>query len=119
MELEIKQANKHTYQEFISKLNKMQSGHVKPSCPTCNRHFDTNSEVDDLKKDLEKEIKKIPGKVHSIQNKLQRAIERQEKLQTLLPEKKQTDEMKLEVEEKRRTIGDMERNLKTLEEQVE
>ena len=96
----------------------MQSAHVKPSCPTCNRHFDKNSEVEDLKKELEKDIKKIPGKVHSIQNKLQRAIERQEKLQTLLPEKKQTDEMKVEVEAKRRAIVDIEKNLKTLEEEV-
>ena len=56
-ELEVKQANKHSFQEMINKINKMQSSHVKPSCPTCNRHFDSNSEVNDLKRNLENDIK--------------------------------------------------------------
>ena len=117
-ELEIKQANKHSFQEMINKLNKMQSSHVKPSCPTCNRHFDSNSEVSDLKRNLENDIKKIPSKVLSIQNKLQKATQRYDKLQVLLPEKKQTDEMKIDVQRQITTIENMDKNLKNIEEQV-
>ena len=117
-ELEVKQANKHSFQEMINKLNKMQSSHVKPSCPTCNRHFDSNSEVSDLKRNLENDIKKIPSKVLSIQNKLQKATQRYDKLQVLLPEKKQTDEMKIDVQRQITTIENMDKNLKNIEEQV-
>ena len=117
-ELEVKQANKYSFQEMINKLNKMQSSHVKPSCPTCNRHFDSNSEVNDLKRNLENDIKKIPSKALSIQNKLQKATQRYDKLQVLLPEKKQTDEMKMDVQQLIRTTKQMENNLKRIEEQV-
>ena len=116
--LEVKQANKHSFQEMINKLNKMQSSHVKPSCPTCNRHFDTNSEANDLKRDLENDIKKIPSKVQSIQNKLQKATQRYDKLQVFLPEKKQTDEMKIDVQRQIRTTEEMENNLKRIDVQV-
>ncbi len=47
--------------------------------------------------DLNDEIKKIPGKVQSLQARLKRAEVRQEKLQALLPDKKQADLLKTEV----------------------
>jgi len=63
----------------------------KPHCPTCNRAFEKDSDVTALKEDLNDEIKKIPGKVQNLQSKLKRAEEREKKLQSLLPDKKQAD----------------------------
>ena len=47
--------------------------------------------------DLESEIKKIPGKVASLQAKLKRAVVKQDKLQALLPDKRNADELRREV----------------------
>jgi DNA repair exonuclease SbcCD ATPase subunit len=69
----------------------------KTCCPTCNRPFDNDSDVQNLLEDLESEIKRIPGKVQNLQAKLNRADAKQEKLQSLLPDKKQADQLKLEV----------------------
>ena len=68
----------------------------KPCCPTCNRAFEKDSEVKSLIEDLEGEIKKIPSKVQSLQAKLKRALVKQDKLQALLPDKKQADILKKE-----------------------
>ena len=70
LELEVKQANKYTYQEMIDKINKMQKSSNRSCCPTCNRNFDSQSEANQVKKELENDIKRIPSKVQSIQNKL-------------------------------------------------
>ena len=53
--------------------------------------------MESLLEDLESEIKKIPSKVQSLQAKMKRAGVKQEKLQALLPDKKQTEELKREV----------------------
>ncbi len=69
----------------------------KPHCPTCNRCFEKDFEAAALIQELNDEIKKIPGKVQSLQAKLKRAEVRLEKLQALLPDKKQADLIKTEV----------------------
>jgi len=118
LELEIKQANKYTYQELIDKINKMQLSSSTPCCPTCNRIFDTPSEANDVKRELENDIKRIPSKVHSIQNKLEKLVKKVDKLQSLLPEKKQTDEMKKEVSDKRKLIVNLDKAIKKSDEQL-
>ncbi len=50
-----------------------------------------------LLEELENEIKRIPSKVQSLQAKLKRAVAKQDRLQSLLPDKKQADELKREV----------------------
>lgn len=69
----------------------------KPCCPTCSRPFEKDSEVEALLEDLESEIKKIPSKVQNLQAKLKRAVAKLDKLQSLFPDKKQSDELKREV----------------------
>ena len=118
LELEIKQANKYTYQELIDKINKMQLSSSTPCCPTCNRIFETPSEANDVKRELENDIKRIPSKVHSIQNKLNKLVKKVDKLQSLLPEKKQTDEMKKEVSDKRKLIVNLDKAIKKSDEQL-
>ena len=95
-ELQSKEANKFTFAEFADRLTGMKdNAAVKPSCPTCNRHFDHHSQVDELIQELRQEVTKIPSKVQSIRKKLDRAQAKMEQLQELLPEKKHTDELKV------------------------
>ena len=95
-ELQAKEANKFTFADFAERLTGMkENAAVKPSCPTCNRHFDTHSQVDQLVQELRQEVAKIPSKVQSIKKKLDRAQTKTDKLQELLPEKKHTDELKV------------------------
>ena len=118
LELEVKQANKYTYQEFVDKINKMQASSSKSCCPTCNRNFDSQTEANEVKRELENDIKRIPSKVQSIQNKLQKLTKRFDEFQSLLPEKKQTEEMKNDVDEKRKTIANLDRGIKMTDQQL-
>ena len=118
LELEVKQANKYTYQEFIDKINKMQASSSKSCCPTCNRNFDSQTEANEVKRELENDIKRIPSKVQSIQNKLLKLTKRFDKFQSLLPEKKQTDEMKNDLLEKRKNIANLDRAIKMTDQQL-
>ena len=118
LELEVKQANKYTYQEFINKISKMQSTSGKPCCPTCNRNFDNQAEANDVKRELENSIKRIPQKVQSIQNKLEKSTKRYDKMQTLLPEKKQTDEMKSDISDKTKAVANLDRLIRKNDEQL-
>merc|ERR1712141_981901 len=58
LELEVKQANKYTFQEFIDKIDKMQISSNQSCCPTCNRNFDSKNEANEVKRDLENSIKR-------------------------------------------------------------
>ena len=118
LELEIKQANKFTYQEFIDKINKMQLSSNTPCCPTCNRPFESPTEANDVKRELENDIKRIPSKVRSIQNKLVEKEQKRDKMQNLLPEKKLTDEMKQDVAEKRKLVINLDKIIKKTDEQL-
>merc|ERR1712228_670015 len=118
LELEVKQANKYTFQEFIDKIDKMQISSNQACCPTCNRNFDSKYEANEVKRDLENSIKRIPSKVQSIQNRLERLVKRCEKLQAMLPEKKQTDEMKVEVQQKKKDIASLDKAIKKSDDEL-
>lgn len=112
-DLEAKQANKFTFQEFIEKLegNSHRGSSLafsqKPACPTCHRHFDKASEVEDLKQELQDEIRRIPSKVRSLETKLRLAQEKLETLTSLMPEKAQADEMEASIADKQAWLKNM------------
>jgi len=118
-ELQSKEANKFTFREFVGRLEAMKGSHsVQPSCPTCHRHFEETSQVDDLIGELTREVDKIPAKVNSIQKKLDRSKRRLEQLQDLLPEKRQTDELKDKLKDIRDKVSGHDRDLKELADKV-
>ena len=57
-------------------------------------------------------MEKIPSKVQSIKKKLDRSQAKVDKLQELLPEKKQTDELIVKLAEMETTLADLDRNMK-------
>lgn len=118
-ELQVKEANKFTYQEFIDRLKRMStSSDCKTACPTCSRPFDTSQEVDEVIDELATEIEKIPTKVRSMRTKLEKAEARLERLQRLYPDKKQADTLQEEIEDKKAALTSLEASLKKLEEQI-
>ena len=61
---------------------------------------------------MSQEVEKIPSKVQSIKKKLDRSQAKVDKLQELLPEKKQTDELIVKLAEMETTLADLDRNMK-------
>ena len=118
MELQVKEANRFTFDEYIKSLE-LGGKRNQHACPTCNRGFKSSREAEELKSDLRDQIKKIPSKVQSIKSRLVKLTEKQDRLRDLLPEKKRVDEFKKEVETKSKAVKAFERELKSLEKETE
>ena len=63
-ELQVKEANKHTFKQFIDKMEKSLKSPGDSCCPTCNRSFGTESECEEVINALKEEIEKVPQKVN-------------------------------------------------------
>ena len=62
-ELQVKEANKHTFKQFIDKMEKSLKTPGDSSCPTCSRSFGTQSECEEVITALKEEIERVPQKV--------------------------------------------------------
>ena len=62
-ELQIKEANKHTFKQFVDKMEKSLKSPGDSSCPTCNRSFGTDTECQEVIAVLKEEIERVPQKV--------------------------------------------------------
>ena len=109
LELQVKEANKFTYAQYIKEIDDMVDTGNKSSCPTCNRAFKNEGEARELKADLEEIIAKIPSKVNSLRSKVVKGEKRLEELQVLLPTKRQVDEHRAAVQTKERRIAEIAR----------
>lgn len=109
------EANKYTFSEFIKRMETMKERSEAVSCPTCNRCFQTDSESAELIRDLHEEIDNIPSRVERIKSRLQVSLEKQEKLQMLLPEKRQVDEIRSDLEADKKLVKGLEQDLRGLE----
>ena len=116
-ELQVKEANKFTFQQFIDKLKQSDSGRKK-SCPTCCRAFSNQNETNTVIDHLKEEIKKIPSKVKFIENRLKAAIDKQEKLQNLRPEKTQCAHLRDELDGKRSKVEETKESLASLKKEI-
>jgi DNA repair protein RAD50 len=67
-DLQYKEANKHTFAEYIKTIDSMIKNSEKTACPTCSRAFKDADEAEELKRDLQSEIDRIPNKVVSIRD---------------------------------------------------
>ena len=65
-ELQVKEANKHTFKQFIDKMEKSLKTPGDSSCPTCSRSFGTQSECEEVITALKEEIERVPQKVSTI-----------------------------------------------------
>lgn len=61
-ELQVKEANKHTFKGYIEKMKKTLKQESQ-CCPTCNRNFENSQECQDVIAFLQDEIEKVPSKV--------------------------------------------------------
>ena len=65
-ELQAKEANKHTFKQFVDKMEKSvkSSGDLGDTCcPTCNRSFSNKAECEEVIAALKEEIERVPQKV--------------------------------------------------------
>ena len=65
-ELQVKEANKHTFKQFIDKMEKSLKTPGDSSCPTCSRSFGTQSECEEVITALKEEIERVPQKVSNL-----------------------------------------------------
>ena len=65
-ELQVKEANKHTFKQFIDKMEKSLKTPGDSSCPTCSRSFGTESECEEVITSLKEEIERVPQKVSTL-----------------------------------------------------
>ena len=66
-ELQVKEANKHTFKQFIDKMEKSLKTPGDSSCPTCSRSFGTQSECEEVITALKEEIERVPQKVSNLE----------------------------------------------------
>ena len=66
-ELQVKEANKHTFKQFIDKMEKSLKTPGDSSCPTCSRSFGTQSECEEVITALKEEIERVPQKVRNLE----------------------------------------------------
>ena len=107
-ELQVKEANKHSFQQFIEKMKKNQT------CPTCQRGFNNDSEVQEVIDFLKDEIEKVPQKVRITQNRLNEARKIQSDLEKLIPEKSECLVIRNELEQKHGKIQDTQESITKL-----
>ena len=62
-ELQAKEANKHTFKQFIDKMEKSLKSSGDSCCPTCNRSFGNKDECEEVIAALKEEIERVPQKV--------------------------------------------------------
>ena len=65
-ELQVKEANKHTFKQFVDKMEKSVKSPGDSSCPTCNRSFSNKAECEEVIAALKEEIELVPQKVIKI-----------------------------------------------------
>ena len=107
-ELQVKEANKHSFQQFIEKMKKSQT------CPTCQRGFKNDDEVKEVIDFLKDEIEKVPQKVKFIQNRLNEAEKIQRDLEKMIPEKSACLLIRNELETKHGRIQDAQESIAKL-----
>ena len=112
-ELQVREANKHTFKQFVEKLTKSISN-SEPCCPTCNRNFASQSECEEVISHLKEEIERVPSRVKFIQKRLDEALDRQSKLEKLYPEKMNCLQIRNSLEAKSQQIEKMEESIKNL-----
>ena len=105
-ELQVKEANKHTFKQFIEKMEK--SKH----CPTCKRGFDQDKDCEEVIEFLKEEIQNVPSKVKYIQSRLKEALEIEAKFEKLRPEKISCLDIRQQLEQKNNEIEDLKNKLK-------
>ena len=116
-ELQVKEANKHTFKQFVEKMQKS-LGTKDPCCPTCNRNFGSKSECEEVVAFLKEEIERVPTRVKYIQKRLDEALERQEALEKLYPEKMACLAIRDDLESRSKQLEESERNLGALRAEV-
>ena len=107
-ELQVKEANKHSFQQFIEKMKKNQT------CPTCQRGFKNDDEVKEVIDFLKDEIEKVPQKVKFIQKRLNEAEKIQHDLEKMIPEKSACLLIRNELETKHGRIQDAQESIAKL-----
>ena len=111
-ELQVKEANKHSFKQFIDKMTKNET------CPTCQRGFKNAEECKEVIEFLKDEIEKVPTKVKYIQKRLDEAEKIQKDLEKLIPEKSTCLEITNELESKNEKIQDVEELIQKLKQNV-
>ena len=115
-DLQAREANKHTFKAYIEKMKRSLDG--DPSCPTCNRNFKDVSECEEVISFLSDEIERVPQKVKFIEKKLKEAIKRQERMESLYPEKAKCLEIRNELDSKRAKLEESQKSTSKLKSQL-
>ena len=77
------------------------------NCPTCKRGFDQDEDCQEVIEFLKKEIKNVPTKVKYIRSRLDEALEIEEKMEKLRPEKISCLALRDQLDEKNNEIEDL------------
>ena len=111
-ELQVKEANKHSFKQFIEKMTKNET------CPTCQRGFKNAEECQEVIEFLKDEIEKVPTKVKYIQKRLDEAEKIQKDLEKMIPEKSRCLEIRNDLETKNEKISDSQELIQKLKQEV-
>ena len=143
-ELQVKEANKHTFKQFIDKMEKSVKSPGDSSCPTCNRSFSNKAESEEVIAALKEEIERVPQKViknskvlrftikfalhirkfwkyfqvKNFKKRLNEALEIQDKMEKLYPEKMACLNIRKEVDEKNKKIESSEECLQNMKSEI-
>ena len=114
-ELQLKEAGKFTYKEFLDRMNRME----EPACPTCNRGFHDLSESEELKRDLEAMIAEIPRKLQGLEKKVNMEEKRHQELLNISPDYHALKQTRQEIQEFTSQVSNIEKELKAMKERKE